>query len=215
MSFSTEPLETFPVAAIRPPSKALLVVMHGLGDSAHGWDWLPASLGLPWLEYVFVNAPDPYYGGFSWYDLHGDSAPGILRSRALIHQLLDRLVAEGRDPATIGLLGFSQGCLMTFDAGFRYRARLGALVGISGYFHDASGLLATLGTPGGLAPALFTHGTKDPLIPLPPVRTQAEVLRQAGLDITWKEFEKAHTVAGEEEVAVIRSFLSEHLDVRR
>jgi len=46
-------------------SKALMVVLHGLGDSAAGYQFLPPALALPWMNYLLVNAPDPYYGGFS------------------------------------------------------------------------------------------------------------------------------------------------------
>jgi len=54
---------------------------------------------------------------------------------------------------------------------------------------------------------LFTHGTQDPLIPCAAARGQVEQLKSAGLDITWREFEKAHTIAGEEEINLVRDFL--------
>ena len=54
---------------------------------------------------------------------------------------------------------------------------------------------------------LFTHGTQDPLIPFAEVRQQVEALKAAGLNIEWREFVKAHTIAGDEEVGLIRSFV--------
>jgi phospholipase/carboxylesterase len=203
------------IPAAEPPARALLVVLHGLGDSTRGWEWLPDALRLPWLDYRLVNAPDPYYGGHSWYDLHGNPGPGIRRSRILLHELVDAQIAAGWTARQIGLLGFSQGCLMTFDAGWRYPAPLGALVGISGYFHEPETLQAELGPQARTVPALFTHGTRDPLIPLAPVREQVLRFQAAGLDLAWKEFEKVHTVAGESEVAVIRDFLVRHLGAKR
>ena len=92
-------------------SRSLLVVLHGLGDSMDGWRWLPNELRLPWLNYLFVNAPDDYYGGFSWYDIQGDSDPGIRRSRLLLTELLDTQRAVGFPSEQTALLGFSQGCL--------------------------------------------------------------------------------------------------------
>jgi len=203
------------IPAAEPPARALLIVLHGLGDSTRGWEWLPGALRLPWLDYRLVNAPDPYYGGHSWYDLHGNPGPGIRRSRVLLHELIDAQIAAGWTARQIGLLGFSQGCLMTFDAGWRYPAGLGALVGISGYFHEPEALLAELGPQARTVPSLFTHGTRDPLIPLAPVREQVLGFQAAGLDLAWKEFEKVHTVAGEPEVAVIREFLVKHLGANR
>ena len=54
---------------------------------------------------------------------------------------------------------------------------------------------------------LITHGTDDPLIPFGPVREQVNLLKAEGLSIQWHEFVKAHTIAGEEELAVIREFV--------
>ncbi len=94
------------VPAQQVPSRALLIVLHGLGDSSQGWEWLPGELRLPWLEYALVNAPDSYYGGYSWYDLPGDAGPGVRRSRELLRHLIDERIAAGRAPERIGNLGF-------------------------------------------------------------------------------------------------------------
>jgi phospholipase/carboxylesterase len=201
--------ETIPAG--QSPARALLIVLHGLGDSSRGWEWLPGELRLPWLEYALVDAPDPYHGGYSWYDLPGDAGPGVRRSRALLSRLIEGRIAAGHPAERIGLLGFSQGCLMTFDVGWRFTPRLGALVGISGYLHDPASLLRELGPEARQVPALFTHGTHDPVVPMVPVRGQAQALQQAGLALEWCEFPKAHTVAGEPEIRRIRDFLSRHL----
>jgi predicted esterase len=54
---------------------------------------------------------------------------------------------------------------------------------------------------------LFTHGTQDPMIPCAKVREQVNTLKAAGLNIDWHEYEKTHTIAGEEEIGLIRSFV--------
>ncbi len=59
----SEILQSQFVPARQAPSNRLVVMLHGLGDSMEGYQWLPDGLGLPWLNYLFVNAPDPYYGG--------------------------------------------------------------------------------------------------------------------------------------------------------
>ncbi|MBN9689672.1 MAG: serine esterase [Verrucomicrobia bacterium] len=188
-------------------SKRLLVVLHGLGDSLEGWRWLPRELNLPDVNYLLVNAPDDYYGGYSWYDLNGDSGPGIRRSRQALRELLEAQPARGFPPEQTALLGFSQGCLMTIEVGFRFPKRLAALVGISGYIWDSANLMAELSPVAREQALLFTHGTRDPLIPCAQVRAEVEQLQKAGLPITWKEFNKVHTIAGAEELAVIREFL--------
>jgi phospholipase/carboxylesterase len=204
-------LTTERIAPVRGHSRAQIVVLHGLGDSMNGWRWLPEELDLPEVGYLLVNAPDPYYGGFSWYDLPGDSGPGIRRSRAELTALLDAERAAGYPSESTILLGFSQGCLMTLDVGFRYAHRLAGLVGISGYVWEPEDLVRSLPPVAREQAALFTHGTRDPLIPLGPVREQVRQLKAAGLSLEWREFEKAHTVAGREEVAVLREFIVRRL----
>ena len=72
-----------------------MVVLHGLGDSIEGYRWLPNALALPWMNFVLVNAPDPYFGGFSWYNIAGDPAPGVERSRRLVRLPSSRMVSHG------------------------------------------------------------------------------------------------------------------------
>ena len=39
-------------------SRRLMVMLPGLGDSLEGYRWLPEAMGLPWMNYVLVNAPE-------------------------------------------------------------------------------------------------------------------------------------------------------------
>jgi len=207
-------LTTERIPAQRGNTRQQIVVLHGLGDSMDGWRWLPEELDLPEVSYLLVNAPDSYYGGYSWYDIPGDGGPGIRRSRAALIELLDAQRAAGYPSESTVLLGFSQGCLMTLDVGFRYAHRLAGLVGISGYVWEPAELVRELSPVAREQAALFTHGTKDPLIPLGPVREQVAFLKAAGLSLEWREFEKAHTVAGRQEIEVLREFIVKRLGVR-
>jgi phospholipase/carboxylesterase len=202
------PLHTELVPATDTASRDLLVVLHGLGDSLEGYRWLAPTLGFPWLNCLLVNAPDDYFGGYSWYDFQGDAAPGIVRSRKLLTELLDGLPAQGFDHGRTALFGFSQGCLMTLETGLRYPHRLAALIGVSGYVSDLEKLVADLPPAVKGQSILVTHGLHDPLIPCGPAREQMNRLRIAGgLDLTWREFAKDHTIVPEE-VMLIRQFLT-------
>jgi phospholipase/carboxylesterase len=164
-------------------------------------------MNLPWLNFLLVNAPDEYFGGRSWFDLD-DPAPGVHRSRKLLFDLLDDLRATNFPAEQITLGGFSQGCLMTIDAGLRYPHRLAGLVGISGWVFEIEKLLAELPPVARQQRLLATHGPLDPLVPIAKVREQIKALQAAKLQVAWREFPKAHTIYGEEEIAVIREFVS-------
>ncbi len=195
------------IPAQEKDSRHLMVVLHGLGDSMHGYRFLPEVLELPWMNYLLVNAPDDYYGGYSWYDFPGDAGPGVKRSAGLLFDLLDAQREQGFPTEQTTLFGFSQGCLMTIEVGLRYPHRLAGLVGVSGYVHQLERLLREKSPVAGQQRLLMTHGKYDPLIPIARAREHAELLRQAGVPVTWQEFAKDHTIAGEAEIEVIREFV--------
>ena len=188
-------------------SRRLLIMLHGLGDSIEGYRWMPEALNLPWLNYLLVNAPDEYYGGYSWYDYAGNIQPGVVRSRKLLFELLDTQRAKGFSTELTTFGGFSQGCLMSLEVGLRYPHRFAGIVGISGHICDPEKLVAELSPVAIQQRVLVTHGTLDPMIPFALVREQINILKGAGLHIEWHEFVKPHTIAGEAELEVIRNFI--------
>jgi phospholipase/carboxylesterase len=188
-------------------SKHLLIMLHGLGDSIEGYRWLPEALRLPWLNYLLVNAPDDYYGGYSWFDIEGDVIGTVKRSRQLLFELLDAQRANGFPTEQTTLGGFSQGCLMTLDVGLHYPHRFAGLIGISGWIAGAETVLRELTPLAKQQRFLVTHGTYDPIVPFERTRQQIQIAQAAGLNIAWHEFQKPHTIAGEEELRVIRNFV--------
>ena len=191
-------------------SRRLLIMLHGLGDSIEGYRWMPQAMQLPWMNYLLVNAPDEYYGGYSWYNFAGeisDIVPGVERSRKLLFELLDARRAAGFPTEQTTLGGFSQGCLMSLDVGLRYPHRFAGIVGVSGYVCEPEKLLKELSPVARQQRILVTHGTKDTMVPFAQSRAQIKLLEDAGLNLTFQAFEKAHTIAGEEELGLIRNFV--------
>ena len=190
-----------PRAGQAPP---LMVMLHGLGDSLEGYRWMPEAINLPWLNYLLVNAPDDYYEGFSWFDLN-QPAPGVARSRQLLFNLLDDLPGRGFAPEQTTVGGFSQGCLMAMEAALRYPHRFAGIVGISGWVYELETLeLSPLATRQRI---LMTHGLYDPLLPIAAVRRQIPVLKEKGIQVEWHEIPKDHTIAGEQELSLVREFV--------
>ena len=204
-------LDTELIPAAEADSEWLMVVLHGLGDSMEGYRWLPGALRIPALNTLLVNAPDDYLGGFSWYDIYNNTAPGVERSRGLLFDLLDQQRADGFASEQTFLFGFSQGCLMTLEVGMRYSHRFAGLIGISGYALEPDKLVAEQSLVAKEQSFLITHGTADPLLPLAQTKAQMEQLQAGGIRMQWEVFEKEHTIQGEAEVAVIRTFVDERI----
>jgi phospholipase/carboxylesterase len=178
--------------------RPVMVVLHGLGDSLNGYHFLPEALQLPELSYLLLNAPDDYYGGYSWYDIMENPAPGIVRSRGLLLTLIDELLAGGVAARDIYLFGFSQGCLMATDVGLRCSHTLGGIVGVSGYvgFPDQ---YPEAFTPQTLQQKfLVTHGRIDQMLPFARSEAQFSELQGLGVDLTFRAYTKEHTMLLEE-----------------
>jgi phospholipase/carboxylesterase len=199
--------ELIPAAESRDgKARPLMVMLHGLGDSIEGYRWLPEAMALPWLNYLLVNAPDDYFGGYSWFDYPDNYKPGVLRSRKLLFELLDDLRAKGFPAEQITFGGFSQGSLLAIEIGLRYPHRLAGIVGISGWVCEPENLLKELSPVAMQQRLLVTHGKLDPLVPFDLTRGQIRQLKAAGLSVEWREFAKVHTIA-EDELAVVRDFV--------
>ena len=198
------------------PRERVMVVLHGLGDSLQGFTWMPSALGIDSLSYLLVNAPDDYYGGYSWFDFTGGGADmgaaiaGIQRSRGLIQGLLGELEAQGVAASDIFLFGFSQGCLMALDAGLRFGKRLGGIVGVSGWLAFQEEYPDAFSPVAREQSFLVTHGLRDPLLPYRITQAQCAFLKAQGIDLEFKSYDKEHTMLPQE-VGDIREWLERRL----
>ena len=193
------------------PSQPLLVVLHGRGDSSEGFHWLAPQLGLRPLNYLLVNAPDPWYTGYSWYDLPPRQGPGIERSRGMLDRLFEGLVSAGHSPSRLAVLGFSQGCLMTLEWGARSPIELAAYVGISGYCYDAQALARERLPHTQSKRWLVTHGKRDEVLSFRESSQQYQYLIEQGWPLEFHAFEKEHTIDLENELPLIREHLKRTL----
>ncbi len=203
-------LESDFIPAREKESNHLMVVLHGLGDSMEGFRFLPGALNLPWMNYLLVNAPDDYYGGFAWFPYPSDNmTPAVKRSRELLFELLDEQLKQGFKSEETYLFGFSQGCMMSVEIGMRYPHRLAGIVGISGWAHEPGQLLADQAPTAKEQKFLITHGTMDPMVPFSMAKNRFEQLTHGGIQIDWHSLPKEHTIDGEPEMKIIRDFVVE------
>ena len=180
------------------PSKKLMIILHGRGDSSHGFTFLPEYLNIDDMNYLLLDAPYDYYGGFSWYDLPPHQLEGIEYSRKVLTDVLDTLFEEQFNAHESFLFGFSQGSLLTFEFGARYEKVLAGYIAVSGYIYDANKLLQEMNQNVKASTWLCTHGIYDEVLPFGTSREQVKVLQNGGFDIAFKSYEKDHTIAEDE-----------------
>ena len=104
----------------RKPSEKLMIVLHGKGDSIRPFMAFDKELRIPNMNYLLLNAPLKFMGGYSWYGEPPYQKNGVLRIRAKMLQLMQELEEQGWKPENIFLFGFSQGCLVSADLAMNY-----------------------------------------------------------------------------------------------
>ena len=196
--------------ASKQPSKRLMIILHGRGDSSQGFTWLPPFFNIDSMNYLLLDAPYDYYGGRSWYDLPPNQLEGIAYSSEVLADILDSLFLEEFDASQSFLFGFSQGSLLTFEFGARYEKQLAGYLAISGYIYNPQLLLKEMNPALKTASWLCTHGTHDDVLPFSTSKSQVETLQNDGFDIEFKSYPKVHTIA-EDELHMIKSWIEDRL----
>jgi phospholipase/carboxylesterase len=180
------------------PSKKLMIILHGRGDSSDGFVGFPPYLNLDDMNYILFDAPFEYFTGFSWYQLPPDQLPGIEYSSKLLTKDLDTLFTSDFNADESFLFGFSQGSLLTFEFGARYHKVLAGYIAISGYIYDVNTLLDEMNPNVNRENWLCTHGVADPVLPFETSKEQVEILQKGGFKILFKSYNKEHNIEADE-----------------
>ncbi|HET6371592.1 MAG TPA: alpha/beta fold hydrolase [Nitrospiria bacterium] len=198
-------LEYLELPAERNPS-GCVVALHGRGVDGEDLMPLAAMLDFASLRFVFPHAPlEAEFGGRAWYPLTSESHEAILKSRNFLLELIRTIEKQGTPAAMIALMGFSQGGVMSLDAGLRYPKRLAGVASLSGYLHDPEHLATEKGEIAGL-PVFIAHGTADDVLPVSGSRQAAKLLQGTGVAVTYKEYPIGHQIIPEE-IDDLRVFL--------
>ncbi|HEX3139909.1 MAG TPA: carboxylesterase [Rhizobacter sp.] len=207
MSLETIEIETGPA-----PTRSV-IVLHGLGDSGHGFAPIAEELDLSPLgdvRFVLPHAPErpvTINGGYvmrAWYDILGtdlarrEDEAGLRGSQVAIEQLIAAENARGIPSSRIVLAGFSQGCAMSLLAGLRHRERLAGIVGMSGYLPLAASTAAERASANHDVPLFLAHGTQDPVVPYARGVASRDALAALGYAIEWHDYPMPHSVCAEE-----------------
>ena len=185
----------------------LMIVLHGRGDKLNSFRSIKEELNLPEMNYLLVNAPRSYDGGFTWYAFPPNQAKGVLLARKKLTALVHGLEFQGGPAEQIFFYGFSQGCLVSCDFAMNSGIKVAGIVGISGYIYFFDNWKKKLTSTSFATPMLVTHGVFDEDLPMLETREHIEKLKAAGLNILWKEFNKAHEIDEEIEAPFIRQWV--------
>jgi phospholipase/carboxylesterase len=194
------PLEHVSKAPENPgddPSPAV-VLIHGRGTNEQ--DLLPIAAQLPdELHVLSVRAPDRLQGGYTWYEL--DLSAGGLhasqphkeefrRSLDLLSDFVEWAIEEyALDPERIGLLGFSQGSIMSLAALCEQPEAYSWIVALNGYLAESHEDSADEARD---KPIFIGAGEADEIIPVERAERAAQLLERAGAAVTYNSYPVGH-----------------------
>lgn len=189
-------------AASQPsPQSPIVMMLHGYGSHENDLYSLKDALP-PQAHYLSVRAPhDLGMGAFAWYALEFDPSGQKLSSDiAGAQAALQRLRLFVRDfrnayqlqHQPLWLLGFSQGCILSYAYALNFPAQVQKVIALSGY------MMGEL-QPGGFDLATLrhleffvSHGQEDPIIPVSAARMSTERLEQLGIAHQYREYPAPH-----------------------
>ncbi len=185
------------------PSNKLMILLHGRGGKAEDFTWIPDFLNFDDMHYLFLNAPNTYGDGYSWYD---DSLNGTDEVFTLLEQTFDMLFQKDFDADKSFLFGFSQGALLTFEFGARYEHKLAGYIAISGHINKPKLLLEEMNHQIKDANWLCIHGIEDEALDFKIAKEQIRILQKGGINIIFKAYHKTHSIE-KEEMKMIKAWI--------
>jgi phospholipase/carboxylesterase len=152
--------------------------------------------------------------GYYWYDMDNLGAPEpgtYAAARAALERFVDEAMAAYQfEPASLYVLGFSQGAMMAGGLTLVRPSRLAGSVLLSGYLPADRGLQVDL-TGLRHKPILVAHGAHDPVIPVQFGRAARAELTRLGADVTYREYPIEHSISLDE-LADVAAWLAAQLD---
>ena len=187
------------VTSISPLSKnkprQAIILFHGYGGD--GKDI--SNLAIHWQRFlpeaIFLcpNAPEVCAvnpKGYQWFDLTSEKEEVILEKSLIaeekISTFLDQVFNNFQlKPINLALVGFSQGCMISIQAGLKKKEQINCILGYSGKIINQKHLSENINSK----PKIFLmHGANDTIVPPTHLLEAKEYLRKCGINAKTKMF---------------------------
>lgn len=205
-------------------STAVVIWMHGLGDTPSGWAETSSEIRekLPHTKWILPCAPEhpvTCNGGeisTSWMDLveipitsrTPDNGRDLPESLDIVHTLIDHLVSKGMPANRIVLGGFSQGAALAIVAALKYPKKLAGACMLSGWClrkQDWPSLTASSANK--TTPVLICHGDADTTVFPGCGRLAKKTLEDVGTPVEFHAYPNMSHGSCEDELNHLTAFL--------
>lgn len=198
-----------------PPDAPVILLLHGYGTNGDEMLAISTEFQLPPCLLILPDGPFPAGRSpftHAWYSRLTHSRKDIERSRDYLCAVMDYFsrrystTSDSSDPletpiATspegtgrpVVIMGFSQGAVMSLEAGLNYKGNVAAVVSMNGYMGEPVKTLAHAAAPR-KTPILLVHGTLDPIVQEEMTQATLRALRKAGYHPVSKGFQVGHKI---------------------
>ncbi len=184
----------------KPP---LLLMLHGYGSNESDLFSMASMLNTKALV-VSLRAPVALdWGGFAWYEIdftqlgrgRMSDVEQAKKSLAMLRSEIPKIHAKyGTDPDRTWLMGFSQGCILSYALSLGDPRGFSKVLALSGYIlkdvvpeaYNQSELLHL--------DYFVSHGTQDEVLPVDWARTAVGILEKLKISHQYKEYQMGHGV---------------------
>ena len=171
MIYSLNTIILDPISKEKP--KNAIILCHGYGGDgkdisllANYWrNYLPETI------FICPDAPEKCSissSGFQWFDLTNETQDQILAKSLVAEIKLNKLIDEVKEKNNlnsnqIGVVGFSQGCMIGLQTGIKRRDKVKCIIGYSGKIIDTNHLGKNINSRPEI---ILMHGEKDQVVPI-------------------------------------------------
>ena len=210
------------VTSIPPLSKnnpqQAIILCHGYGGSGKDISTLAINWQrfLPDAIFLCPNAPEictinPQ--GFQWFDLTSEKEEIILEKSISAEESLSKFLDQVIDnfqlnSSNLGLVGFSQGCMIGIQVALKKKEQINCLLGYSGKVINQKHLSDNINSK----PKIFLmHGANDTIVPPTHLLEAKEFFDKNGLKIKTKLFKNCEHKIPIEGTSLGLNFLKKNL----
>ena len=187
-------LTSVPTLSNGKPQQAI-ILCHGYGGDGKDISTLAMNWQrfLPDAVFLCPNAPevcDINPAGYQWFDLSNENEEIILEKSLMAEEKLSLFIDQALDslqlePNNLALVGFSQGCMISIQAGLKKNKKINSLIGYSGKIINKKHLKDNINSH----PKIYLmHGENDTIVSPIHLLEAKEYLFNQGIKIKTKLF---------------------------
>ena len=170
MTYSLNTIVLDPLSKEKP--KNAMILCHGYGGDGKDISLLASYWKnyLPETIFICPDAPEKCAvspTGFQWFDLMDITEDEILARSLIAEMKLNKLIDEVKSKNNlnsdqIGIGGFSQGCMISLQAGLKRKDKVRCILGYSGKIINPKHLEKNINSRPEI---MLMHGEKDDIVP--------------------------------------------------